>query len=502
MVLIIMEKECINIVWLKRDLRINDHEPIMHALNGEFPFLVLFCFEPSIIQQSVYEKRHWRFAYQSSQAIKPEFDKAQIPFLIAHQEVETVLERISEKYLIKKVFSYQETGIKLSYERDKQMASWFKKSSIDWFQFTWNGVFRGLKSRENWAKNWQNFMTMPIYTPHLNAAKPLAITGQDLLYYQGEDLPNNFTDVDSNFQPGGYQYAWRYLNSFLQERGKNYSKHIGWPHYSRVSCSRISPYLAWGNVSMREIYHVLNDAYPNSNFKRSLANFRSRLFWNGHFIQKFESEERIEYENFNRAFDLVEKPFSEAYFNAWTTGQTGFPLVDACMRCVKQTGYINFRMRAMVVSFYTLHLWQPWQYAASWLATQFLDFEPGIHYPQVQMQAGTTGTHLIRIYNVVKQSEERDPEGLFIKKWLPELSNVPSTLIHKVWELSQMEQGLYGVVIGQDYPKPIIDLEQSGKKAREIMFGMQKTPTAMLENKRILKKHVPLKNQDEAPQES
>jgi deoxyribodipyrimidine photo-lyase len=195
----------------------------------------------------------------------------------------------------------------------------------------------------------------------------------------------------------------------------------------------------------------------------------------------------------NRAYEQYQYNNSEdaqVYLDAWKTGQTGFPLIDACMRCIAATGYLNFRMRAMIVSFLTHHLWQPWQAGVHHLAQQFLDYEPGIHFPQFQMQAGVTGANTIRIYSPIKQSIDQDPNGVFIKKWIKELENVPIGFIHEPWKMTLIEQQMYQCEIGKTYPNPIINIEKARKHASDILWNLKKEIKIEAEKRRILDKHV------------
>ena len=225
-------------------------------------------------------------------------------------------------------------------------------------------------------------------------------------------------------------------------------------------------------------------------FKKQFAAFSSRLRWHCHFIQKFETEDRMEFKNVNRGFDSIEKNTDPAAYEAWATGHTGFPMVDACMRCLHATGYINFRMRAMLMSFLTHHLFQHWKAGAVHLAKLFTDFEPGIHYAQTQMQAGMTGTNTVRVYNPVKQSHDHDPLGVFVKMWLPELQNVPVAYIHEPWTMPPLEQDMYHFHVGQDYPAPIVDLAVTAREASKRLYAQRKNEVAKEEKDRILKKHA------------
>lgn len=470
-------------------MRLIDHEPLFAALQQPLPVLLLYIFEPSVMAYDDSDVRHWRFVFESILDVQKRLKAKQFQLYYCYDEAETVFSKLANQFRIQSVFSHQEVGNKLTYDRDIRMQDFFQKHSVNWKEYQLHGVVRKLKSRKDWGKRWTQKMTEVPKIIEESKWNFVRLEDDFSNQIKGKPLDDSITNRNKNFQQGGEYWAWRYLDNFIKERHVNYSKHISKPLLSRTGCSRLSPYLAYGNISMRMVYQYTMQHYDHSPNKRALSNFVSRLHWHCHFMQKFEDECRMEFENVNKAYDGLVKVRNQEYIDAWQQGKTGIPIVDACMRCLVETGYINFRMRAMVVSFFVFNLWQDWR-DLHFLARQFLDYEPGIHYPQIQMQAGVTGINTIRIYNPIKNSEDHDTEGLFIKKWLPELVKIPPHLIHEPWKLSLIDQQLYECEIGKDYPFPIVDVEETRKYASDIVWSFRKNDDVKEEGKRILKKHT------------
>lgn len=482
-------KNKINILWFKRDLRLQDHPPLKTAIEDDLQILMIYIFEPSLISAPYSDERHWRFVIESIKDINNHLKKYQQQIYVFYGEVIPVFQKIISLYDVKNVYSHQETGTWLTYQRDIEVKKFLKEKGIRWKEFQNNAVIRGLKNRDKWNERRNEYLSKKLENPQLERLKPFTIF-RDILEKFSPDKFISSLNFNHQMQKGGETEAYKVLLSFLNERHIGYTKNISRPEESRINCSRLSPYLAWGNLSIRQVEREKNKFYKASPSKKDLLAFQSRVAWHCHFIQKLESEPEYEFKNVNSAYDNIRTEWNENFFNAWKEGLTGYPLIDACMRCVKETGYINFRMRAMLVSFLTHHLWLDWKEGANFLAKQFLDFEPGIHFPQFQMQAGTTGINTIRIYNPTKQVLEHDSDAVFIKKWVPELSNLPVYLAIEPWKITPFEEIEYNFSYGKDYPKRIVDTELTYKHANKILWQIKKSAASKTEAEKILSRHV------------
>ncbi len=481
-------KQSINIVWLKRDLRLQDHLPFASA--EEDPtcdYLAIYLFEPSLLSAPDNSVRHQRFVYQSLMEINRKLSRYQRSVQIYHGEALQVFNHLSHTYAINAVYSYQESGTQLTWDRDMAVAKSFNTQQIKWIEYQRDGVIRGIKNRSQWDAQWQQAMTSPQITPSYTQSK-IAISDTNNPFALEAEYLQLLSTTDDNKQYGGTDYGWKYLRSFMEERGKSYARSLSKPLQSRTSCSRISPYLAWGNLSLRQVYQYVAAHDNRKAYGRNATGLLTRLHWHCHFIQKFEVECAYETHCINRGYESLSYANDPTLITAWENGMTGLPLVDACMRCLHQTGWVNFRMRAMLVSVFCHHLDCDWRHGVYHLARLFLDYEPGIHYPQWQMQAGTTGVNTIRMYNPIKQSYDHDPEGFFIKEWVPELRDVPTQFVHEPWKMTALDRQFAGVTI--DYPDPIVDVTQAARYAREKLWGHRENTAVISENRRILKTHV------------
>ena len=473
----------LQVVWFKRDLRLFDHQPLVEAArSGEV--LLMYVAEPSIWTHGDLSKRHLRFVNESLQQIDLALQKKGVPFFTAVAEIEDVLESIFSQYGPFRLLAHEENGATNTYARDRRVHRWMRERGLSFDEFQHFGVKRRLKNRDHFQRYWETFMNEAILpvpstiTPVSNPPRSVLVQGIDFRALLGI-VPGQFVQQG---QVGGEEQGERIFQDFLTNRSRMYQSHLSFPFESMRSCGRISPYLAWGNLSIRSVVHRTHEqiAQVDSRHRWHLQSFLSRLQWHCHFIQRIEDEPRLDSLTMNQAYEGIRSE-DEQIMKAWLEGRTGFPIVDASMRCLQETGWLHFRGRAMVVSFICNTLMQDWRTPAKILSQLFLDYEPGIHYSQIQMQAGTTGFNTIRIYNPTKHSIEHDPEGKFIRRFVPELADIPLEHLHEPWWWQDP--------VSFDYVRPMVDLAEANRVARDALWNVRKLAESKEEAARLLEKH-------------
>lgn len=479
------------ILWFKRDLRVQDNAALLRAYEMGDPIPV-YIVEPALWAQRDVSGRQYAFLVETVEALRTDLRALGSDLVVRVGDAVAALDRLRIETGAARLISHQETGNDWTYARDRAVAAWARGQGVEWQEMPMSAVRRGRHDRDGWAAHRNGIVARdPLPAPK---ALPRVDPVSDPL--PDADWLRLAPDLCTGRQTGGRKAAEQTLDSFLAVRGRTYRKDMSSPLTGETACSRLSPYLALGTLTVRETVQVtvtrqaMHSAKGQGNAPRggwndSLKSFQSRLAWRDHFIQKLEDEPELEWRVLHSAYDgLRPNEPDTTRLAAWEKGETGLPFVDACMRSLNATGWLNFRMRAMLMSVASYHLWLPWQSTGQHLARVFTDYEPGIHWSQVQMQSGTTGINTPRIYNPVKQGQDQDPTGAFTRRWCPELAVVPDGLLQEPWKWT-----------GQlTYPAPIVDVPTVARAARDAIWAVRRNAGFAHEAGRVICKHASRKD--------
>lgn len=483
-----MEKKFKRVIWwIKRDFRVDDNLALTAALEQSQEILPVFSLEPEILGAPETSAFHISALSQGACSLRRELRGLGSDIYLSSGRIEEILSQFN----FDAVFSHEETGLETTYARDRRLLRWLELRGIPWFELPHNGVIRGLRNRDQRQQIWQRRMAKP----PLVAPKYIPSPKEFLELAFKTSLPN--CGQPPSMQDVSRSSAIQTLEQFLQFRSKYYSGGISSPNTAFQAGSRLSPHLAWGTISLREVLQRLQERQRElrnvesdeaKRFRTSLRAFSSRLHWHDHFVQRLESEPQMEFRALHQSYENLPYRINKTYLEAWSSGHTGVPMVDACMRCLNECGFLNFRMRAMLVSYacHALHL--SWKDILHPLAQKFSDFEPGIHVSQVQMQAGVVGINTVRVYSPDKQMRDHDPQLSFVRRWIPELRNASDSQIftHSECPLSF-------------YERPIVNFKASTETMKRAIYGLKKRKDVKERAEGVLKKHGSRKQSAKRP---
>jgi deoxyribodipyrimidine photo-lyase len=520
--------DAVQVVWFKRDLRLHDHAPLVQAARRG-PVLPLYVVEPGLVRRPDYGPAHWTFVRESLRELRAGLAALGQPLLVRTGDPVAILTALHEAVPFAALWAHEETGTAWTFARDRAVRAWARARGLPFTELPQHGVVRGFAAhhptRAGWSALWEEQMRGPALAPPAALPPVPGLAPGSLPTHQQLGLP---PDGRSEMQAGGEAAGRALRESFLAGRGAGYRRAMSSPNTAPEVCSRLSPHLAWGTVSLRETVLAVREVKKSAVGSRQsgeetlpllagvadgdhplasadcrlptadLSAFESRLHWHCHFMQKLEDEGRIERESLVAPYDalravelgaLAGGPDPATRLAAWEAGQVGYPLIDACMRALRGTGWLPFRMRALLVSFAAYDLWLPWQDFSDGLARLWLDYEPGIHLCQVQMQSGVTAGDALRLYNPTKQGIEHDPAGRFIRRWVPELRRMPLAHLHQPWTLPADEGARLGCVVGRDYPLPLVDHEATSRAAKEAIGAFRKRPDVLAATEAMRARH-------------
>ena len=282
---------------------------------------------------------------------------------------------------------------------------------------------------------------------------------------------NNWYKKFEQYWEPSEEKAEKILDNFIKNSIENYADNRDIPSINGTS--KLSPYLKFGQIS---VHKIMQKCLEISNKKIGFRKYINELGWREFCHSLLHNFPQMEKGNLRKDFNKFKWNKNDNLLKKWKIGLTGYPIVDAGMRELYETGWMHNRVRMIVASFLVKHLRIYWDEGEKYFRKTLLDFNLANNVAGWQWVAGTgaDAAPYFRIFNPILQGEKFDPKGLYVKKWCPELINVPDEFLHKPWEMSEELQNKIKIIIGKTYPQPIVKHEEARKAALDAFQELKK----------------------------
>jgi deoxyribodipyrimidine photo-lyase len=452
------------VVWHRADLRTADNAALAAAADDAATVAPVFVHDPAYYGQGALAcDARLRFLHECLTDLREQYRSLGSDLaLLAGDPCERIPDLLAAGY---EVYCNRDATARGALERDRALldregVTVFADDGLRWPDERAPDGTVAVDTRENWDDHCEAYFEREQHPqPESLGSNPLdsEVTVDDI------EARHDVVPEKSGVPQGGTVAGNERLGAFC-DRLADYPGVVSPPAAAEARSSRLSAYLKFGALSERQVYQRVQAA-PDS---RGKSMYTSRLYWNRHYHQKLADWPGWTERAVNPVFRGLFRDDHDAELDAaWREGRTGFPMVDAAMRALTETGYINFRMRALVATFYVYVLKQWWKPGADFMYYHLVDADPAINYTQWQSQCNLTGVHPVRVYDPAKQVREYDSDGEFVREYVPELAPLPDEHLPQPEKAPVAVQQECGVDIGTDYPYPVVDYEHEATVARE-----------------------------------
>jgi deoxyribodipyrimidine photo-lyase len=448
------------LVWFRRDLRVQDHAALHHALKAHPQVHCAFVFDTTILDPLPRRDRRVEFILRAVEEVAAALSIMGGKLIVLHGDPAVEIPRLAAELGVDAVYAnrdYEPAAIARDAEVKRRIAG------AEFFDFKDQVIFDRAEVMT------QSGTPFSVFTPYKNAWLK-KLDPEHLQAWPVEDYATHLapphdagklpalqqlgfepTDHGKLPLPTGMSGAQTLFRDFI-ERIDDYAVHRDFPAINGTSC--LSAHLRFGTISIRQLA-----AYANAQAGRGAGTWLAELIWRDFYHAILWHHPRVATQCFKPAFDALQWDVMPDLLDAWRTGRTGYPLVDAAMRQLAASGFMHNRLRMVTASFLTKDLGIDWRQGEAWFAEKLLDFDLAANNGGWQWAASTgcDAQPWFRIFNPITQSEKFDPDGRFIRRYVPELSGVPPKFIHAPWKMNSTEQMACGVTIGHDYPAPVVD---------------------------------------------